>query len=165
MASGSSGSNVLPWFLGICALGILTGGALTASEALVAEEAYQRDRDRAPRAARRVAAPRTASRIRGASRDLLKTPRSAGQRAAEAETVSLPVSLPAAPPGSVSPRPARVASPTAPPGAFDERLEGVLVGMGFKAAEARAAIAKLPPSASKVALGDQIKAALAQLSK
>ena len=61
--------------------------------------------------------------------------------------------------------PSRAASPTAPPGAFDSRLEGILVGMGFKAAEARTAIAKLPPSASKVALGDQVKAALANLSK
>jgi Holliday junction resolvasome RuvABC DNA-binding subunit len=41
----------------------------------------------------------------------------------------------------------------------------MLVGMGFKAQEARMAIAKLPPSASKVALGDQVKAALANLSK
>lgn len=139
--------SVLPWFLGIAALGILTGGALTASEALVAEESYQTHKGRqgAPQRARST---KPATRIR-----------------THVEAALRPVTAP----GSVSPKPAPVAvqrsSPTAPPGAVDERLYGILVGMGFKAAEANGAIGKLPPSTAKVALGDQVKAALALLAK
>lgn len=157
MASGSSGSNVLPWFLGISALAVLTGGALTAAEALVAEEAYQanKSRRRPPERPARVEAAKAPSRIRKHVEAALSPPP--------------PSYKPSAPPGSVSPRPTSVAvqraSPTAPPGAADPRLEAILVGMGFKAAEAKMAIGKLPPSAAKVALGDQVKAALAHLSK
>jgi hypothetical protein len=164
VASGSSGSSILPWFLGISALAVLTGGALTAAEAVAAEDNYQRARGRTAKAPRRAPPPRTPSspsRIRELSRDILKAPKAAREPAAHAETVLKPVAAP----GSVSPKPARVASPTAPPGAADGRLEGLLVGMGFKSAEARAAIAKLPPSVAKISLQDQLKAALAQLSK
>lgn len=160
MASGSSGSNVLPWFLGISALAILTGGALTASEALVAEEAYQRGRRGPTRPAeqpRRARRPSTTTHIRELSRSILKAPKP--PREHPPETLR-----PVAAPGSIVPRVVR-ASPTAPPGAADGRLEGLLVGMGFKAGEARVAIAKLPPSVAKISLQDQLKAALAQLSK
>jgi hypothetical protein len=133
-------SSVLPWFLGISALAILTGGALTASEAIVAEDSYRRGHQEPRRRARSKVAPTS---IRQHVEAALK---------------------PVAPPGSVSPRPAPVARPA--PGKVvvpDARLQGILVGMGFRAPEAKDAAGKIAyPGAP---LQDQIKEALGHLSK
>ena len=136
-------SNVLPWFLGISALAILTGGALTASEAIVAEDSYQRARRERHEPRRRAQPSRVPTSLR-----------------AHVETVLKPVAAP----GSVSPRPAPVVRPA--PGkvvAVDPRLQGILVGMGFKVPEAKDAIGKVRyPGAP---FQDQIKEALGHLSK
>lgn len=132
--------SVLPWFLGISALAILTGGALTASEAIAAEDSYRQGHQE----------PRKRARSRVAPTGI--------RRHVEA------VLEPAAPPGSVSPRPTPVARPA--PGkvvAPDARLQGILVGMGFKVPEAKDAIGKIRyPGAP---FQDQIKEALGYLSK
>jgi hypothetical protein len=47
----------------------------------------------------------------------------------------------------------------------DPRLQGTLVGMGFKVPETKDAIGKLPPSVAGAPLGDQVKAALSLLSR
>ena len=131
--------SVLPWFLGISALAILTGGALTASEAVVAEDAYRRGRPE----------PRRRARSKGAPTDI--------RQHVEA------VLKPAAPPGSVSPRPALVRPAPGKVIAPDPRLQGILVGMGFKVPEAKDAAGKVKyPGAP---LQDQIKEALGYLSK
>lgn len=131
--------SVLPWFLGISALAILTGGALTASETIAAEDSYRRGRPEPRRRARSKGAP---TGIRQHVEAVLK---------------------PAAPPGSVSPRPALVRPAPGKVVAPDPRLQGILVGMGFKVPEAKDAAGKVKyPGAP---LQDQIKEALGYLSK
>lgn len=129
------------WFLALALVGIFSGSVLTYGQALDAEE-----RHRAPR--------RLAKRGQG---------HAAPTRLRDYARASL---TPVAAPGSVSPRPppaklASVKTATAP----DPRLQGILVGMGFRAPEAKDAISKLPSSAAASPLGDQVKAALALLSK
>jgi hypothetical protein len=146
-------TGVLPWFLGISALAILTGGALTASEALVAEDSYQR-------AWRGHQEPRRRARSKGASTSIRVHVEAALKPVAAPGSVSpKPVA-----PANVSPRPAPVARPA--PGkvvAPDARLQGILVGMGFKVPEAKDAIGKIAyPGAP---FQDQIKEALGHLSK
>lgn len=135
----------MPLFLILAFLGVAAGGVLTGFEA--AQEPVGTPRRRAlPRARRAATGPR-----RGAPE-----PRTA---------------RPSLPPGSTSirrlvtppdvPKPA----PTRVAAAVDPRLQGILVGMGFKVPETKEAIGKMPTTLAAAPLQDQLKGALALLSK
>ena len=135
----------MPLFLILAFLGVAAGGVLTGFQAAEQEPHY-----RPRRALPRAHGPRPGARR--------ATPEPRGARPSTppgTTAIRSFVTPPAAAPRSAAP--ARVV--------VDPRLQGILVGMGFKVPEAKEAIGKLTPSVAAAPLGDQVKGALALLSK
>jgi hypothetical protein len=158
-SSNSNHAAMPPWFLALALVGIFSGSVLTYSQALDAEKRSRRPRTARPRGPR-TPAPRTARALHQEPRPHETALRKLIARPTERPTPEpAPSFRPAAPPGSVHPKPV-------PSGvALDPRLPGILVGMGFKVPEAKEALGKLPAALTRAPLADQIKGALALLSK
>lgn len=125
--------------MGLGVVGLVGGAFLSGAEAMRGPEEPRRTRWPA------IARGERKSRVRQAYERTVRAP--LHSQAARAPA-------PAAAPGSLSPK----------VGA-DPRLEGALVNMGFHKMQAQAAIAKMSAAQKGAEFGEQVRSALAHLSK
>jgi hypothetical protein len=135
----------VPLFLILAFLGVAAGGVLTGFEAAgrAPEPSPRRRRLPAPRA--HHTPPKTLS----------GRPSTPPGTTAIRAFVTAPTAVRASPPP-----PAPKVTPS-----VDPRVQGILVGMGFKVPEAKDALAKMPPHLASAPLNEQLKGALALLAK
>jgi hypothetical protein len=136
----------VPLFLILAFLGVATGGVLTGFEAA----------GRAPEPhPRRRRLPAQHPRHEPHPRALAGRPSTPPGTTAIRAFVTAPTAVRASPPP-----PAPKVTPS-----VDPRVQGILVGMGFKVPEAKDALAKMPPHLASAPLNEQLKGALALLAK